>query len=290
MIICHFRDGKDRYRKYGVIAVHLTGFLNGFLLGLQLKKKRDLVLLIYKVTLFLQGSQKMKIMTFNTQHCLNFLERKIDFQIMADTIRQCDADIVGLNEMRDLGEHPEFDSQTKILSKLSGLPHWYFAKAIDVNGNNPYGNGLLSRYPIVQAETVLIPDPIEKKPNAYYETRCILKAGLENGLTVLIVHFGLNPEEQQNAVDVVLQHLEDEKCILMGDFNASPEDAVIDPIRAKMKDTAALFATPLLSFPSDYPVAKIDYIFVSEDILVTQADIPAIIASDHRPHTAQIKL
>ena len=28
----------------------------------------------------------MKIMTFNTQHCLNYLEQKIDFAVMAKAI------------------------------------------------------------------------------------------------------------------------------------------------------------------------------------------------------------
>jgi endonuclease/exonuclease/phosphatase (EEP) superfamily protein YafD len=31
---------------------------------------------------------------------------------------------------------------------------------------------------------------------------------------------------------------------------------------------------------------KIDYIFVSKDVEVVSANIPAIVASDHRPHTA----
>ena len=47
----------------------------------------------------------MKLMSFNTQHCLNYLEQKIDFQIMADAILTCEADIVGLNEMRNAGEY-----------------------------------------------------------------------------------------------------------------------------------------------------------------------------------------
>ena len=97
----------------------------------------------------------MKLMSFNTQHCLNFITRKIDYQLMADTIIRCGADIVGLNEMRNKGENPGYDRQVEILSELTGLKYHYFAKAIDVNGANPYGNGLLSRYPIVSTETTL---------------------------------------------------------------------------------------------------------------------------------------
>lgn len=34
---------------------------------------------------------------------------------------------------------------------------------------------------------------------------------------------------------------------------------------------------------------KTDYIFVSKDFEVLAADIPAIVASDHRPHTATVR-
>lgn len=229
----------------------------------------------------------MKIMTFNTQHCLNYIEQKIDFQIMADTIRRCGADIVGLNEMRDKGDLADFDRQTAILSELTGLPYFYFAKAIDVgSGSNPYGNGLLSKYPILDAETIRIPQPADD--NGRCEPRVLLKARLENGLTVIATHFGLSESEQKNAVQTALANLEAEKCILMGDFNVKPENPLLNPIREKLKDAADRFDTPLLSFPSDKPDRKIDYIFVTPDIDVIRADIPAIVASDHRPHTAEI--
>lgn len=231
----------------------------------------------------------MKIMTFNTQHCLNFIEQKIDFQIMADAINALNPDIVGLNEMRDKGVDFEYDAQTSILSELTGIKHHYFAKAIDLGGN-PYGNALLSKYSIVSAQTILVPDPNPRTGTEYYETRCLLKAKIEHGITVLVIHFGLNTDEQKNAVKTVLDNIENEKCILMGDFNAVPEDDVLKPIRDRMKDTADWFDTPLFSFPSDKPNRKIDYIFVSPDVEVISADIPAIVASDHRPHVATVNI
>ncbi|MBQ8410095.1 MAG: endonuclease/exonuclease/phosphatase family protein [Clostridia bacterium] len=231
----------------------------------------------------------MKIMSFNTQHCLNFIKRNIDFQVMADAITACNADVVGLNEMRGEGVAADYAAQTENLSQLTGLDHFFFAKAIEFP-NGPYGNSLLSRYPIVSAEAIPVPDPEPRKYNGYYETRCLLKAKLENGLCVLVIHFGLNPDEQENAVHTILQHLENEKCILMGDFNVTPENELLRPIRERMKDTADFFAEDKLSFPSDRPDRKIDYIFVSPDIEVVTADIPDIVASDHRPHTAQINV
>ena len=232
----------------------------------------------------------MKIMSFNTQHCLGYIENKIDFDIMAKVILDFDADIVGLNEIRGLGSHPEYTAQADRLSELTGMKYFYFAKAIDVEGGGPYGNAILSKIPIVSAETISIPDPEHEANARGYETRCILRAELEGGLTVLVSHFGLQPDEEANAVDTVIKTLSENRCILMGDFNVTPEDPVLAPIRDKMKDTADLFDEPKLSFPSDIPERKIDYIFVSKDIEVVSADIPPIVASDHRPHTAILKI
>jgi endonuclease/exonuclease/phosphatase family metal-dependent hydrolase len=50
------------------------------------------------------------------------------------------------------------------------------------------------------------------------------------------------------------------------------------------------FTGEKFSFPSDAPNKKIDYIFVSRDVEVLAADIPDIVASDHRPHTAEIEI
>lgn len=229
-------------------------------------------------------------MSFNTQHCMNYITRKIDFDVMAEAIKKCVPDIVGLNEMRDEGTDPEYENQVEILSELTGLKNHYFAEAIAFDGVNPYGNGLLSKYAIKSAETITIPDPNPKKYDGYYETRCILKVKLENDVTIMSVHFGLNPDEAENAVKTILENVENEKCILMGDFNVTPDNEVLNPIREKMKDTACCFKAPLLSFPSDKPEMKIDYIFVSQDIEIINADIPEIIASDHRPHIAEIEL
>ena len=240
---------------------------------------------------YLKGNRvdELKIMSFNTQHCLNYITREIDFDIMAKAILDCDADIVGLNEMRGAGEHPDYTAQVEKLAELTGMEYYYFAKAIDTKGG-PYGNAILSRVPILEAESIMIPDPDPKSYNGYYETRCVLKAKLAGGVTVLVSHFGLNPDEEENAVRTVMEHLADEKCILMGDFNVTPDNPVLDPIKDRMKDTADLFNVPKLSFPSDKPNKKIDYIFVSQNVEILDADIPRIVASDHRPHVALVKV
>ena len=229
----------------------------------------------------------MRVMTFNIQHCRNFIEDKIDFEIMANTILQCNPDIVGLNEVRGEGPHPDYTAQTEMLAELTNMPYYYFAPAIELP-NGLYGNAFLSKIPIINAEIIAIPDPDEKRYTSHYETRCVLKLKLESDIVVLVTHFGLNPDEQANALITVLSNIVSEKCILMGDMNLTPKENIISLIKEKMKDTADKFEEPMLSFPSDIPTRKIDYIFVTPDIEVRYAEIPSIVASDHRPHIADL--
>ena len=247
------------------------------------------------VSTFEHGSAKeqteIRLMSFNTQHCLNYITRRIDFDTMAEAVTRTGADIAGLQEIRSLGRDPEYLDQTGILAEKLGM-YGYFAEAIKFMRKNPYGNALLSRFPIISAERFRILTPRVRKYLGYYETRCLLKAELDvpGGLTLLVTHFGLNPDEQQRAVKTVMAHLPKSRCVLMGDFNVRPENSLLDPIRSVMTDTADSITGSKLSFPSDKPNVKIDYIFVTPDIRVKEAEIPAIVASDHRPCTATILL
>ena len=234
---------------------------------------------------------RVTLMSYNTQHCMNYVTREIDFDIMADTIKKCGADIVGMQEMYKKGVGLDRIPQAAFLAEKLGFHH-YFASALKPKDGNDYGNALISRYPILEAETIMIPNPPEKKYHGYYETRCLLKAKIDvaGGLTVLVSHFGLNPDEQENAVQTVIDNLSGEKCVLLGDFNMQPDNALLNPIRERLYDTAEKFDEPKLSFPSDAPKIKIDYIFTSRDLQVLSADIPAIVSSDHRPHIATVEL
>ena len=145
---------------------------------------------------------QLKIMTFNTQHCLNYLTQEIDYAIMAETIRRQNPDIVSLNEMRDEGPMDGYDAQVKILSEKTDM-RGYFAEAISFEGKNPYGNGLLTHFPVLKTEVIPIPIPEVRPYSDWYEDRCLLKATLDihgEALTVLVIHVGLNPDEAQRAI------------------------------------------------------------------------------------------
>ena len=235
---------------------------------------------------------KLRVMTFNTQHCLNFLTQTIDYEKMAEAICACAPDVVSLNEMRGKGELEGYDDQVPILAKKTGMAG-IFAEAIRFEGKNPYGNGLLSRFPIISHEVIPIPVPEVKSYGGYYEDRCLLKAVLDLGckpLTVMVIHVGLNPDEAKRAIDTVLANLPSERCVLMGDFNLTPDSPYIMKIHERMQDAAEHAKGDIKSYPSDAPRVKIDYIFASKDIKILSSEVPPIVASDHRPHIANLEI
>lgn len=232
---------------------------------------------------------KINVVSFNVQHFENFNTEEIDFDAYADAIKAFDADIVGLNEVRGAGDYPGYTAQAETIAKRLGY-YYYFAEAIKFGGKNPYGNAIISRYPILSAETILIPDPVKKAYNGYYETRCILKAkiDIDGGLDVYVTHFGLNRDEHINCAATVCNNVGG-RCILMGDFNVTPESDILIPIRNILKDTADE-KSEMFSFPSDAPDRKIDYMFTGEGIKCISSEIIPVIVSDHRPYSAVLEL
>lgn len=239
---------------------------------------------------------KLKVMTFNIQHGRNhnFSGDVIDLDAMVQNICEQQPDICGLNEVRkgeNLDHKSGFSDQTSYFSECLGYDA-YFANAI-IKENYIYGNAILSKTPIVKCEKIMIPDVIERV-GTRYETRCIIKSEYDydgKKLTVLNTHFGLGVGEDVNAVDTVvslLSHI-DGPVVLMGDFNKTPDDVQIKRISAIMTDVHEFVGKDELTFPSDAPEIRIDYIFV-RDAKVLNADTVKKVISDHYAITAEIEI
>ena len=244
----------------------------------------------------------MKIMQFNIQHGAEFYHpnKKINLPLVASVIRRFDPDIASLNEVRGVANSgpadPDYTNQTDELALLTGLTG-YFAPAINIKGKGLYGNSLLTKFPVIHSVDIPVPSPRDRYYNIHrYEDRCLLKAELDASgktVTVLSCHMGLNDDERVNAVITICSELEkiNTPVILMGDFNMTPDNTVLDPIKTRLHDTCIGFGCESChSFPTDKPNRKIDYIFVSDDFEVINAEIHGTSCSDHLPLTADINL
>lgn len=238
---------------------------------------------------------QLKIMTYNVQHFKNYREEAwdlSDYGMFSKYISEKNPDIIGMNEVRGEGKHPAYINQTDTVAKAAGYGHAVFAPAVMVNGTDPYGNALLSHFPF-EAESIPIPLP-EGRTEAECEPRGIINASFNINvvkLCVLVTHFGLTPEEAENAVKAIcgIADTVTDPIIVMGDFNLTPDSDILLPLRERLYDTASELCGDGFTFPSDFPERKIDYIF-TRGLKVLEARVCGEAISDHRAIEAVVEL
>lgn len=234
---------------------------------------------------------QIKIMTYNIQSGHN-LAKDRDVRHAAETIRAENPDILNLNEVQHCTEYcADGRCQAEKLAEMLGYPYFRFGKAIDHMGGE-YGNALLSRFPILESEVYPVPGiSEEEKKNCVWaedrsHMRCVLDAGGKE-IVVLSTHYGLNPPEQKNAVAETLRldKGESRPLIFLGDLNMEPDNPLLRPVFAALSDTADKGEGSMLTYPSDNPEGKIDYIF-QKGFQTVRSYVPVSVNSDHRPVVA----
>ncbi len=130
--------------------------------------------------------------------------------------------------------------------------------------------------------------------------RGALVAKLEQGearLSVVSTHLGLHPRERLahvQALSVLMDDL-DTPIVAGGDLNEGPDGRAVAYLSGRLRDAWLLGGdADGETFPADEPTARIDYLFVSEAIVVERVLVPpgpdARSASDHRPLVAELTL
>lgn len=228
----------------------------------------------------------MKLVSFNIQHCRDYITKEINYDLFVNVIKQMDPDVIVLNEIYGEGS-VKYPDQVRLFAERLEL-NYYFAKAINI-ANGSFGNAILSKYKIENPETIKISDPLVKDEDCYYESRCIAKATI-NGLLVIGVHMGLAKAEEKNAVNKILEIIKDidSPFVIMGDFNMMPDSPILKPLLEKAIDTLKYLKREEYSYPSINGVDRRDYILASKSILIIDAKIMPYVASDHLPHYAKI--
>lgn len=232
----------------------------------------------------------MRVMTFNVQHCQDFLKKVIDVDLFAEAIRKQNVDICCLNEVYNEGPREcNTDQSGYIAEKLGFYP--FFGEAIKTRGENPYGIAMVSRFAFKSVEKIDILDCDTDKPR--FEHRCIIKAIVEvegRDVCVLTSHFGLNDGEKKSAVETVCSIIDKCDCpvVLTGDFNMQPDNEILRPLFERLKDTTEFDKGQTNTFRSDEPTRKIDYILYKGFECVSCKTVNEIYA-DHLPIVAEFK-
>ena len=231
-------------------------------------------------------AQSLKVITYNIHHGADKDERNT-LQEIGEYIKNSNADLVGLQEVDSLCNRSGKVDQMKVLAEITGM-HYVFLRHFEYDGG-AYGLGILSKYPIVNQQngTITSMKNGEKKSLALLSTRIRFPHNKE--VVFSTVHFALDQSTRLIQAGETISFLEsDLPVILTGDFNAEPGTEEIDMLTGpfKMSDENLENTFPVLN-----PVKKIDYIWVSREVLrkVSKINIPlGILSSDHLPLEAEI--
>lgn len=200
---------------------------------------------------------------------------------VAEVIRESGADIACLQEVE---QRVRSDQPRRLSQMLEMNAEFQAALCLKLYS---FGNLILSRYPVMEAARHYL--------TSVREQRGVLEVRLDTDfgpLTVFCTHWGLNADERvaQARETAALVNACSSPRILCGDLNEGFDGAAVRTLIAEagLVDLAVQTESTGLTFPSDHPRARIDYLLAtpmpqSVEVMVIDSQ-----ASDHRPVVATL--
>ncbi|AKF10731.1 endonuclease/exonuclease/phosphatase family protein [Sandaracinus amylolyticus] len=235
----------------------------------------------------------LRVMTYNTHGCVGTdgvraLER------IADVLRACDADVIGLQEI-DVGRTRSGGlDQAEAIAVRLGMSHVFGAALYDGRGH--YGNAVLSRHPIEHVRTEKLPTwRAVSEPRCFVHTRVAAPGG---ELDVVVTHFGLGPIErmgQARHVAAEIERTSSPHTVLLGDFNCGRGSIAYRRLTTSLADAQQLGRPGYVcaTYPSWRPILRIDHVLVGAGLEVLAAEVPnkGLVreASDHLPVVVSVR-
>ena len=193
----------------------------------------------------------------------------------------------GTNRSGNVDQVAQLATATKYDSAFS-------ASLIHYDGGE-YGIALLSRLMIgYRATTPLRVLPVQTRAGGSHEPRVALTAIVsvrDERWRVINTHLdpandGGRPQEVAAVVDAIhTQQTAGTPLIAGGDFNSTPDNPVLQPIRdAALHDAwVECGSGDGFTYPADRPAKRIDYLWMSEGMHCASAEVLDTQISDHRP-------
>ncbi|WP_188609854.1 endonuclease/exonuclease/phosphatase family protein [Chelatococcus reniformis] len=240
--------------------------------------------------------RRLRVLTYNVRRCLGVDGRYAPERIVS-VIASAKADVVALqeldvNRMRSGG----LDQALALASALRMSHHFHPAMRVV---EELYGDAILTHLPMRLVKAGPLPG---SRRALWEEPRGALWAEITfDGRPVQVVntHFGLRPGERVRQATALLGPewlgREDGQgpAIVLGDFNAPPSSNAYRLMARRLQDAqTAERRRPKPTFPSRWPVLRIDHIFVGGGVEVAGVHVvregKARVASDHLPLCADL--
>ena len=239
----------------------------------------------------------LRVVTYNVHSCVG-TDGKLSVRRIARAIAQCDPDIVALQELDVRRRRTRMRDQAEEIARELNMT-FQFHPSLRVQ-EELYGNAVLSRYPLRLVKAGPLPDLL---PPRHVEPRGVMWVEVNvRGRAVQVVntHLGLLGIERQRQVEMILgpDWLGHPDCggpvILCGDLNAGPRSAPYRAAAGRLRDAhAAADGRPGRTCPSQWPLVRIDHVFVSPGFEVAGAEVVRTTltreASDHLPLVVELR-
>jgi endonuclease/exonuclease/phosphatase family metal-dependent hydrolase len=241
---------------------------------------------------------QLRVVTYNIHKCIGGLDRRFDPERVRATIAHYHPDLVLMQEVDNEVPRSRYHSLSELLGDLLGLRHRSWFANVQVRGGGEYGNAVLSRFPIVEAQNIDLTIPPRKRRSVLHaRCRVRLPQGAQRTLHVYNLHLGLSATERRQQLQRFLashpfSHLDARAPILVaGDFNdvwASLGRDFLQPVGFRG------LRRPIATFPAWAPLRPLDALYVRgrlELVEVHRAHLKsARYASDHLPLVADLRL
>jgi endonuclease/exonuclease/phosphatase family metal-dependent hydrolase len=226
---------------------------------------------------------RLRVLTYNIHHGEG-ADGKFDLGRIAKLINSLEPDLVAVQEVDVKTRRSSGVDQAAELARLTRL-HPFFARIIDYEGG-PYGLMILSRHEPLKRASHPIPYHPNEEPRVLAEVRVRLVGGGPE-VAFFNTHLDYRAEairvKQVERIAQVMADVRPPLVILAGDLNAEPTSP---PMRRLLQGWRDATPADALTYPSDKPVKKIDYVLYRPSPrlkLVESRVIEEPVASDHRP-------
>ncbi len=243
-------------------------------------------------------SGTISIMTYNINICCGRDGRCLPERI-AEVIGRYNPDVVALQEVDANVSRTDFVRQASCIAESLDVDfHFHAVRQIE---EGSYGNALLSRHPMRLVRAADLPGlagrPRQEKRGALWAEVSMQGRKIQ----VITTHLGRNRRERlaQSRALLGREWLNSPHClspaILCGDFNFLPGSPAYRQIRSSMSDAGnGTGKRSPRTWPSRFPLLRLDYVFVSPDLAVQTAHVPrndlTQAASDHLPLLIELRL
>ncbi len=241
---------------------------------------------------------RFRLLTYNVHGCRG-TDRHVSPRRIADVIEATGADVVALQEVDYNRKRSGYEDQAEIIaSQLSMDFHFHPAWTL---AEEKLGDAVLSRLPMRLMHAGALPSQSRWSK----ERRGALWVHIESGsrhVHLINTHLGLNQRDRMAQTEALFgpQWLGHARCgpplVLCGDFNALPGSRVHRRVIEHLRDVHAclLARRPRRTFPTRYPLASIDHVFLSAEFQVHHVEVVRTpltrVASDHYPLLVELGL